>query len=91
MIIANTLPVLNAAHIKSVQEKNLINRNGPLLREDLHTLFHRGYMTITTDYHVEVSSEIKKITAIVGNITHYIESNCWYYRIILRQAVEGVY
>ncbi|HBE79930.1 MAG TPA: hypothetical protein DDW65_19445 [Firmicutes bacterium] len=56
-----TLPVLNAAHIKPYAEEGPHEvRNGLLLREDLHTLFDRGYMTVTSDYHVEVSGRIKE-------------------------------
>jgi len=56
-----TLPVLQAAHIKpySVMGPHDIT-NGILLRSDLHTLFDKGYLTITTDLHVEVSGRIKK-------------------------------
>jgi putative restriction endonuclease len=56
-----TLPVLEAAHIKpySVSGPHRIN-NGLLLRSDLHKLFDLGYMTITTDLHVEVSRRIKE-------------------------------
>jgi len=40
------LPVLNAAHIKLYAEEGPHEvQNGLLLREDLHTLFDRGYMT----------------------------------------------
>ena len=34
--------------------------NGMLLRSDLHKLFDSGYMTITPDYHVEVSPRIRE-------------------------------
>lgn len=56
-----TLPVLNAAHIKPYSQKgpHAVN-NGLLLREDLHTLFDRGYLTITEDYRIEVSKRIKE-------------------------------
>lgn len=30
-----------------------------LLRRDIHTLFDKGYITITDDYHVEVSRRLK--------------------------------
>lgn len=55
-----TLPVLQAAHIKPFAESgpNLI-QNGILLRSDIHTLFDNGYITISTDYHVEVSQRLK--------------------------------
>lgn len=55
-----TLPVLEAAHIKSYSESGP-NRtsNGLLLRSDIHKLFDNGYMTITPEYRVEVSTRIK--------------------------------
>lgn len=33
--------------------------NGLLLRSDLHTLFDRGYVTVTPDLHLEVSHRIR--------------------------------
>lgn len=56
-----TLPVLDAAHIKpcSASGDNSLS-NGILLRSDLHTLFDAGYLTITDDYHVEVSQRIRE-------------------------------
>lgn len=56
-----TLPVLEAAHIKSYSSKgpNTV-ANGLLLRSDMHKLFDSGYLTITKDYRVEVSSRIKE-------------------------------
>lgn len=56
-----TLPVLEAAHIKpySLDGPHLPN-NGLLLRQDLHTLFDRGYLTVSEDLHVEVSTRIKQ-------------------------------
>ena len=54
-----TLPVLQAAHIKPY---NLVGRhdvtNGLLLRSDLHTLFDRGYVTVTPDLRMHVSRRI---------------------------------
>lgn len=54
-----TLPVLQAAHIKPY---NLVGRheitNGLLLRSDLHTLFDRGYLTVTPDLRMHVSRRI---------------------------------
>ena len=48
-----TLPVLNASHIKPYSQEGPHEvRNGLLLREDLHTLFDRGYLTVTKDYRV---------------------------------------
>lgn len=56
-----TLPVLEAAHIKPYSKSgpHRIN-NGLLLRSDLHKLFDLGYLTISSDYHVEVSKRIKE-------------------------------
>lgn len=56
-----TLPALEAAHIKDFSEDgpNQIN-NGILLRSDLHKLFDKGYLTITPEYHIEVSRKIKE-------------------------------
>jgi putative restriction endonuclease len=56
-----TLPVLEAAHIRPYTESgpHLVS-NGLLLRSDLHTLFDRGYMTVTDDLHVEVSPRIRE-------------------------------
>lgn len=56
-----TLPVLEAAHIRSYSEGGPHRTvNGLLLRRDLHTLFDSGYMTVTPDYHVEVSPRIRE-------------------------------
>lgn len=33
---------------------------GLLLRSDIHKLFDNGYITITNDYHIEVSKAIKE-------------------------------
>jgi putative restriction endonuclease len=33
---------------------------GVLLRSDIHTLFDLGYMTLTTDFHIEVSKRIRE-------------------------------
>ena len=56
-----TLPALEAAHIKPYAESgpHYIS-NGLLMRADLHKLFDTGYLTITSDYHVEVSGKIKE-------------------------------
>lgn len=55
-----TLPVLEAAHIKPyAQSGSHVTSNGILLRSDMHKLFDSGYLTITTDYKVEVSGRIK--------------------------------
>jgi len=56
-----TLPVLEAAHIKPYSQDGIHNTsNGLLLRKDLHTLFDRGYITVTEDLHIEVSKRIKE-------------------------------
>lgn len=56
-----TLPALQAAHIKpyAVSGPHRVS-NGLLLRADLHQLFDKGYMTITSDLHIEVSNRIKE-------------------------------
>jgi putative restriction endonuclease len=55
-----TLPVLEAAHIKpyALSGPHFIS-NGLLVRSDIHKLFDTGYVTITKDLKVEVSSRIK--------------------------------
>lgn len=56
-----TLPVLEAAHIKSYSESGPHQTaNGLLLRSDIHKLFDSGYISITEDYRVEVSKRIKE-------------------------------
>ena len=56
-----TLPVLEAAHIKPYEKSGPHQvSNGLLLRSDIHKLFDKGYLTITSDYHIEVSSRIKE-------------------------------
>jgi putative restriction endonuclease len=56
-----TLPVLEAAHIRPYAEEgpHMIS-NGILLREDLHTLFGDGYITLTEGLRVEVSKRIRE-------------------------------
>lgn len=54
-----TLPVLEAAHIKSYSESGPHSvKNGLLLRADLHKLFDRQYITITPELKIEVSKRI---------------------------------
>jgi putative restriction endonuclease len=55
-----TLPVLEAAHIKpyAADGPHRLN-NGILLRSDLHKLFDLGYVTVTPDLHLEVSTKLK--------------------------------
>lgn len=56
-----TLPVLQASHIKPVDKGGPHDpRNGLLLRSDLHTLFDRGYLTITPDLRLEVGRRIRE-------------------------------
>jgi putative restriction endonuclease len=56
-----TLPVLEAAHIKPYAENGPHQvSNGILMRSDLHTLFDNGYMTLTKEFHVEVSKRIRE-------------------------------
>ncbi len=56
-----TLPVLEACHIRPYADNgpNRVN-NGLLLRSDLHTLFDRGYMTVTPDLRVQVSRKLRE-------------------------------
>ena len=54
-----TLPVLEAAHIQSCADSGPHSiQNGILLRADLHRLFDRHYITITSDLKIEVSGRI---------------------------------
>jgi putative restriction endonuclease len=56
-----TLPVLEAAHIKPYSENGPhMIANGVFMRSDLHTLFDGGYMTLTKEFHVEVSKRIRE-------------------------------
>lgn len=56
-----TLPVLEAAHIKPYSEDGPHQvSNGILMRSDLHTLFDNGYLTLSKDFHVEVSRRIRE-------------------------------
>lgn len=52
------LPVLQAAHIKPVADGGQHRLdNGLLLRSDVHTLYDRGYITVTPDHRVLVASK----------------------------------
>jgi|ERR1051325_8750331 putative restriction endonuclease len=56
-----TLPVLEAAHIRPYAKNGPHSLgNGLLLRADLHILFDQGFLTVTKDLRVEVSSKIKE-------------------------------
>ena len=49
-----------AAHIRPFAQGGTHSpQNGILLRQDFHTLFDRGYLTVTPEYRVEVSRRIR--------------------------------
>ncbi|MGD0956282.1 MAG: HNH endonuclease signature motif containing protein [Candidatus Acidiferrales bacterium] len=57
---SHVLHVLDAAHIRPYALGGTHSpTNGLLLRQDVHTLVDRGYLTVTPDYHVEVSHRLK--------------------------------
>lgn len=57
---SHVLHVLDAAHIRPYSDGGSHTpSNGLLLRQDLHTLFDRGYLTVSPDYRVEVSRRLK--------------------------------
>jgi putative restriction endonuclease len=55
------LPVLEASHIRPVSEggQHLVT-NGLLLRSDVHTLFDRGYVTITPSHEFRASHRLRE-------------------------------
>jgi predicted restriction endonuclease len=54
------LHVLEAVHVRPVTADGPNDvQNGILFRQDVHTLFDRGYITVTPEYRVEVSRRIK--------------------------------
>ncbi len=56
-----TLPVLEAAHIRPYAEEGPHRIcNGLLLRSDLHKLFDLGYITVTPELRLEVSTRLKE-------------------------------
>jgi len=56
-----TLPALEAAHIRPYGDGGEHEaRNGLLLRQDIHSLFDAGYVTVTPSLHFEVSQRIKE-------------------------------
>lgn len=58
--LENTLPALEAAHIKPYSDNGPHSiQNGILFRSDIHRLFDSGYVTITSDYRFEVSRRIR--------------------------------
>lgn len=57
----HSLPAIEAAHIRSyAQDGPHEIRNGLLLRADLHRLFDTGYITVTPELHLEVSSRLRE-------------------------------
>ena len=53
--------MFDASHIKPFgQDGPHRTSNGLLLRQDLHTLFDRGYLTIDEKYKIEVSRRIRE-------------------------------
>ena len=53
------LPVLQAAHIRPVSAEGQHElSNGLLLRSDVHTLFDKGYVTVTPEERFRVSSRL---------------------------------
>lgn len=57
----HTLPVLEAAHIVPVSSGGIHSlQNGLLLRSDIHTLFDKGYVTVTPDGIFRVSKRLKE-------------------------------
>ena len=56
-----TLPALEAAHIRPYGDGGAHEpQNGLLLRRDIHSLFDAGYVTVTPDFHFEVSRRIRE-------------------------------
>jgi len=57
----HSLPALETAHIKPFNESgpHSVN-NGLLLRSDFHRLFDRGYITVTPEYKIEVSNQLRE-------------------------------
>jgi putative restriction endonuclease len=67
------LPVLEAAHIKPVGDGGAHRiDNGLLLRSDVHTLFDRGYVTVTPNHEFHVSRRLKND---FDNGEHYYQLN----------------
>lgn len=61
MTTEHSLPALEAAHIKpfALDGPHQV-KNGILLRSDIHRLFDAGYITVTPDYRVQVSDDLKE-------------------------------
>lgn len=57
----HSLPVLEAAHIQPYAQYGRHEvSNGLLLRSDLHRLFDTGYVTVTPDHAIEVSTRLRE-------------------------------
>jgi putative restriction endonuclease len=66
-----TLPILDAAHIRSYGDGGEHDpANGLLLRTDIHRLFDLGYVTVSDDHRFEVSHRLK---ADFDNGRHYYD------------------
>lgn len=96
----HTLPVLEAAHIRPVAEGGEHHvSNGLLLRSDVHTLFDRGYVTITPEYTFRVSSRLRRdwqngkiYYRLDGQRIHLPEdSSCWPEPALLEWHSEAVF
>lgn len=59
---SHIIHILDAAHIKPYSTAGGTHSpaNGILLRQDIHTLFDRGYLTVTPEYRVEVSKRMRE-------------------------------
>ena len=56
-----TLPILDAAHIRPYDQGGEHDvTNGLLLRTDIHRLFDKGYVTVSSDGHFEVGQRLKE-------------------------------
>jgi putative restriction endonuclease len=56
----HSLPALEAAHIRSYTSAGPHEvKNGLLLRADFHRLFDQGYVTVSSDYRLQVSPRLK--------------------------------
>ena len=56
-----TLPALEAAHIRPyAEDRSHEISNGLLLRRDIHSLFDKGYVTVTPKHRFEVSDRIRE-------------------------------
>lgn len=54
------LPVLQAAHIRPITAGGQHRvENGLLVRSDVHTLFDHGYLSVTPDYRLRVSGQLR--------------------------------